>query len=111
MFHLEKLQDLLSFSQPFALLRLPKENQILLVVQSDTGKNSYSFTSFDASKKYEFSFDEFIKTDVSEWDDQFSFPLCIQDKQEVISKSGYLQLVDKTIQFLQEGNANKIVLS
>ncbi len=107
----EILENQLSSGNPFALIRLPKENQILLVSKDQKGENMYSFTSFDTIKKYEFRFTDFQEITFSDKEKEFLISLSVKENTQVISKDNYLDLLGKTVQFLQEKKAHKIVIS
>ncbi|MDR1876992.1 MAG: isochorismate synthase [Flavobacteriaceae bacterium] len=98
-------------NRAFAFIRLPGESKIYLLTEDNTGQNIYSFTSFDTSKKYIFHFSEFQELTISELKKEFSVPLSVRENTNVISKDGYQKLLDKTIRFLEEEKARKIVIS
>ncbi len=107
----ESIKTQILSNHPFALIRLPKEERILLLIEDEKGQNHYSFISFDSSKKYEFHFSDFQEISISDEKTESSIPLSPKKDTTVISKNEYLTLLEKTVGFLQENKAHKIVIS
>lgn len=102
--------DLINSNAPFAFIKFPEDGNIYWIIKDNKGTNSYFFTSFDSSKKYEFLFSQFHKISASEWK-EFIIPLSKKENTHTISEDKYRELLEKTISFLQEKKADKIVIS
>jgi isochorismate synthase len=107
----DSIETQISTHKAFALIRLPKENHICMLEEDFTGKNQYSFISFDTSRKYSFHFSRLKKIPESELKKEILISLAEKENTIVISKEDYLRLLKKTILFLQERKAGKIVIS
>ncbi|MDR2122147.1 MAG: isochorismate synthase [Flavobacteriaceae bacterium] len=104
-------KTLISNKQAFSFIRNPGENTVYMLVEDNAGTNTYSFISFDTSKKYAFRFSRFEEVSGEELKKGFPIPLSEEENTEVFSREDYLELVEKTVRFLQEGKARKIVIS
>lgn len=102
--------NLINSGSAFACIKFPEEKNIYLIIQDQKGSNYYSFTSFDSSKKYVFPFSQFNKISDFEWE-KLTFSLSNKKNTQTINESNYLRILDKTLHFLQEKNADKIVIS
>ncbi|CVK15553.1 isochorismate synthase [Apibacter mensalis] len=96
---------------PFAFIRLPKDKKIYLIKEDKNGIYTYSFQSFDDSKKYTLQFSEFIEVkDITTLNDLI-IPLSKNENTRVISENEYLSLLKKTIHYIYQKKTDKIVIS
>jgi isochorismate synthase len=96
---------------PFAFIRLPKDKKIYLIKKEKNGLYTYYFQSFDDSKKYIFQFSEFIEVKNIPTLSDLIIPLSKNENTRVISENEYLNLLQKTIDYIYQKQTDKIVIS
>ncbi|MCT6869771.1 MAG: isochorismate synthase [Apibacter sp.] len=96
---------------PFAFIRLPNNKHIYFIKEDNKGIRSYSFVSFDTTKKYSFQFTEFIELKDLRINNKYVLPLTRKENTKVISENNYLKLLRKTINYIENKQTEKIVIS
>lgn len=107
----ETVKDCIKKNIPFAFIRLPKDKKIFLIKEEEGGLYEYSFQSFDNSKKYTFHFSTFTEVKDLLPQNDLIFPLTNNENTKVISEQEYLNLLQRTIHYIQQKQTDKIVIS
>ncbi len=106
-----KLQQAIQNNLPFAFFRKPKEEQICLLVNDHSGKNSFLLHSFDS--KTEKSISDENPLSISQNELNVDFDLILNPAKEFvpIKQEEYEKLIQQTIHKIQNSGIDKIVFS
>lgn len=106
-----KLEKAVQNQIPFVLFRKPNESSVWLNVQDHSGENQILFHSFDSQIEKLVSDSRPLEISQNEFEFEVELDLKNQEKSNSVSRENYIQLVQKTIDKIQNSAIRKIVIS
>lgn len=94
---------------PFAIYRKPQQQEVFYI-KEESGKNTFVFSSFNRQQKLKIAYNSKNKVDIQSFLGELKLPETVL-QQVSISSEIYKEKIRKIIEYIQQGNAEKVVFS
>lgn len=108
---LEKLNTAILQNIPFVLFSKPNEDFVYLYVQDNSESQRFLFHSFDSEVKRSIADKNPFRLPISEFEFEMQLKLKKTQKTNSVQQEAYRDLIQKTLDFIQNSTISKIVMS